>query len=409
MKAVVFEYNLARLGFAIMAGKITPQGYLSQLGPTRLKEIPEPTLLADDWCIVRTTLCGICGSDTKQIFIDAQFDNPLTSLVTFPDVPGHEVVGVIEKIGPGVKNRHVGERVLLNPWLSCVPRGINPPCQACQHGLYFVCEHFSDGHLPSGMHTGNCRAATGGFAPYLPAHESQLFPIPDEITFEDAVLADPFSVSFHAILKAPPSAGGTAVVYGCGTLGMLQIAALHSLYPKTAIIAIARHPRQETMAYELGAELVIRTRDPQELIETIAKRTGVKVQRPWYGKPWLLGGVDVIYDTVGSPETIEIGLRIARPRASIVITGVAKAARFEWTPLYFKEIALIGSNAFGVEEFEGERRHAMQIYLRLLEQKRVILPDMITHRFRLEQYRQALLVSHDKDRHQAIKVVFEFN
>ena len=70
-----------------------------------------------------------------------------------------------------------------------------------------------------------------------------------------------------------------------------------------------------------------------------------------------------VYDTVGSPETIEVGIRVAQPQAKLVITGVANPARFEWTPLYFKEIEIIGSNAFGIETFEGQRRHSMEIYL----------------------------------------------
>ena len=409
MKAIVFQFSMPRLAYATVMGKFTQRAYLSPLGPTNMLDIPEPKLPADDWCIVRTLLCGICGSDTKQIFMDADFDNPLTSLITFPSVPGHEVTGVIEQVGPGVKNRRVGDHVLLNPWLSCTPRGINPPCPACQKGLYFLCEHFGDGNLPSGMHTGNCRIATGGFAPLLPAHESQLFPIPDSVSDDLAVLADPFSVSLHAVLKSPPPEGGTAAVYGCGTLGMLTLAVLHSLYPKTHVIAIARHSLQEKMAKELGAELVIRAGAEHEVTEAIAAHMGLKLQKPRFSNsPWLLGGVDVLYDTVGTAKTLEAGLRFTRPRGSIVVTGVARPRRFEWTPHYFKEINLIGSNAFAVEEFEGQRLHAMQLYLNLVEQKRVEIPDMITHRFRQDQYREALLIAHDKDRHLALKVVFDY-
>ena len=98
----------------------------------------------------------------------------------------------------------------------------------------------------------------------------------------------------------------------------------------------------------------------------------------------------------------------SQPRAGIVVTGVARPKRFEWSPHYFKEVALIGSNAFGIEEFEGERLHAFEIYFRLLTQKRLKLPDIITHRFRLEQYKEALLISHNKEKNKAVKVVFDF-
>jgi threonine dehydrogenase-like Zn-dependent dehydrogenase len=408
MKALVFRYSLPRFAFAYLFGVVTPRAYLGPPGPTALEEIPEPQLPADDWAIVRTRLCGICGSDLKQVFLDGNFDNPLTALISFPAVLGHEVAGTIERIGPRVTSRRVGERVVLNPWLACGPRGIIPPCDACERGQYFSCRHFTDGRLPPGIHLGNCRAASGGYAPLMAAHQSQLFPIPEEVSFDQAVLADPFSVSLHAILKSPPSGGDLALVYGCGTLGLLSIVILRALFPKTRVVAIARYPHQEELARELGAECVIRSRNQVEIIETIAGMVGVPVLRPLNGKPWLLRGVDVIYDTIGSPESFETGVRVARPRANIVVTGVDKPARFEWTPLYFKEIALIGSNAFGVENFEGASSHAMEIYLRLVAQKKLDPARLITHRFRLEQYEEAFIVGRQKKKYRTVKAVFDF-
>ena len=106
MKAVVFDYDLPRIVAAMAAGKVNRQG-LPRLHRRRrrLKDVPEPVLLGDDWTVVRTALCGICGSDTKLVFIDADMDNPLSGLVSFPCIPGHEVVGVVEKVGPGGDTR----------------------------------------------------------------------------------------------------------------------------------------------------------------------------------------------------------------------------------------------------------------------------------------------------------------
>lgn len=134
-----------------------------------------------------------------------------------------------------------------------------------------------------------------------------------------------------------------------------------------------------------------------------------RVYHPQRGLPWLLRGVDVIYDMVGSAESLEVGVRIAAPHAPIVVAGVGMPARFEWTPLYFKEVALIGSNAFGVEEYGGVRAHAIEHYLRLVGKENLDLTPLITHRFRLEQYQQAFLVMHSKAAHRAVKAVFEFD
>lgn len=408
MEALVFEYDMARLAYAKVLGTVSLRAYVSALSPTTLRDVPEPDFLADGWTVVRTTLCGICGSDTKMIFLDGDFDNPLRSLISFPAVPGHEVVGVVERVGPGVTHRRVGERVALDPWLGCRPRGIDPPCPACRAGHHFLCENFLEGCLPPGMHAGNCHTVTGGFAPFLPAHESQLIPIPDLVSDEQAVLADPFSVSLHAVLKAPPAPGWRALVYGCGTLGLLTVAILRSLYPEVEVIVAARHPVQVRLARELGASHVLVAREAAGLVAEVGALTGERVLRPNRGLPWLRGGVDVIYDTVGSPETLEVGLRVARPRSRIVVTGVSRAKRFEWTPHYFKEIELVGSNAFGVEGFEGGRLHAMEIFFQLLAHGRLTLPPLVTHRFPLAEYKEALLTAHRKGRHGALKVAFEF-
>jgi threonine dehydrogenase-like Zn-dependent dehydrogenase len=408
MQALVFHYSLPRLAFARLLGKLTSRAYVSFGSPIQLEQVEEPTLLGDDWTVVRTALCGICGSDVKQVFLNGGFDNPLRALISFPQILGHEAVGVIERVGPGVESRQVGERVVLNPWLSCGPRGIDPPCDACQQGLYSLCKHFTEGALPPGMHAGNCRAVTGGFAPLLPVHESQLFPIPDGMSFDQAVLADPFSVCLHALLIAPPPEGALTLVYGAGVLGLLSVAALRALYPSARVVVIARYPHQEELALQLGAERVIRTRDSGEIVETVAEMVDARVYRPPQGLPWLLRGVDVIYDTVGSAESLEVGVRIAAPRAPIVITGVSIPARFEWTPHYFKEIALLGSNAFGMEEYGGRRLHSIEHYLRLVEEEKLDLTPLITHRFRLEEYQEAFLIMHTKARHRAVKAVFDF-
>ena len=105
-------------------------------------------------------------------------------------------------------------------------------CPECQHGNYSACWGFLDGRLAPGIHTGNSRDATGGFAEYLPAHRSMVFPVPDDVPDELAVLADPFSVSLHAITRNPPPTNGRAVVYGAGALGTTATAILRALCAK---------------------------------------------------------------------------------------------------------------------------------------------------------------------------------
>lgn len=409
MRALVCDVSIPKQIVSAVLGRVSRRFYFGPFSTTTLRDIPEPQPPAPDWLVIRTRLCGICGSDYKQLFLNGAMDNPMTAIISFPQVLGHEVVGTIERVGPSVRNRRVGERVVLNPWLSCGPRGVDPPCPECRDGQYSICRNFARGAIPPGIHTGNSSAATGGFAPLVPAHESMCIPIPEGVSDEQAVLADPFSVSLHGILKHPPKPGQTALVYGCGTLGLLAIAILRSLYPETRVLAVARFAHQRRLAEQFGASVVLPHEPVKDLVMRVGAETQAQVLTPWYGLPWLYGGgVDVIYDTVGYPETVEVGIRIAAARGAVVVTGVEMPRRFEWTPLYFKEIAIIGSNAFGVEEFEGVRRHSMEIYLDLVRRGRVDVTPLITHRFLLDDYIDAFLACGDQAASGAVKVLFTY-
>ncbi|HVH18770.1 MAG TPA: alcohol dehydrogenase catalytic domain-containing protein [Myxococcota bacterium] len=406
MRALVFENSLPRLIATKLLSSLSPRAFVGPLAPIQLREVAEPTPPAPDWLVLRTRLCGLCGSDYKQVFMNGAFDNPMTSMISFPQVLGHEVVATVESVGPSVRARHVGERVVLNPWLSCVTRGL-PLCAWCERGELAQCLNFTRGALPPGIHHGNSAGAPGGFAPRLAAHESQCIPVPDGVSDEAAVLADPFAVSLHAILHHPPE-GELALVYGSGTLGLLAIAILRALHPSVRVAAVARYPHQARLAEKLGAELVLPHAPARAVVEGVARFAGSELHEPWRGLPMLRGGFDVVYDTVTSPGTLEIGVRVARSRARIVALGVEPPRRFEWTPLYFKEIALCGSNAFGMETWQGRRQHAMEWYFEWLREGRVDAAPIITHRFALDRYRDAFLACRDQGASGAVKVLFEY-
>ena len=232
MRALVFRHSLAREAASAIGGRVDRRAFVSRFAPVRIEDVPELPLPAADWVRVRTTFSGLCGSDVKQILLNGSRDNPLTALVSFPHVLGHEVVG---------RRLDTGQRVVLNPWLSCVPRGIEPVCPACAAGRYPWCRNFRSGDLPVSIHIGNCAAAAGAHAERFAAHESQLFAIPSGVTDEAAVLADPFSVSLRSVLLAPPRPGVGSVrttariVRLYFRLGMPALAALRTIWQMPSI------------------------------------------------------------------------------------------------------------------------------------------------------------------------------
>jgi threonine dehydrogenase-like Zn-dependent dehydrogenase len=379
--------------------------------PMRLVESDRPRPVRDDWVVARTLLTGICGSEAKQVFgdfNDKYQDSALATFFSFPMVMGHEVVAEVSELGPDAEGLEVGQRVILNPWLSCVPRGIDPPCPSCREGDLSVCWHFTGGPLAAGIHTGTCKDAPGGFADYFPAHDSMLLPVPDGIPDEIAVLADPFSVSLHSVTRNPPPPGGRAMVYGAGALGITATAILGSLYPDVKVLVVARHPAQAALARTLGAE-VVDSEPAEAVIEAAAAWSGGVLQPTPYRLPMAHPGrIDVVYDTVGTTETSEVAVRLLATRGTLVKSGVNPPARWEWSPLYFKEISWVGSNAFGTEEVEGVRMHAMAHFLQLVADHRIDLSGMLTHTFRLAEWREAFTALATQTESNAIKVAFDF-
>ena len=381
--------------------------------PFGLHEVDDARLVRPDWVVTRPILSGVCGSDAKLVLGDfnaGDIDNPMAAFSSLPHVPGHEVVAEVVELGPEARGFEVGQRVVLNPWLTCGPRGIEPKCPPCQAGDLSLCWNFTKGALGPGVHIGVTTDAPGAWAEQLSAHDSMLIAVPDDISDEAAVLADPFSVSFHAVIRHPPPASGRVLVYGAGALGLTSVAILHALYPEVEIGVVARFEAQEEMARRFGAAAVFAHEPRPELVEALAAWSGGVLYPALDGLPVAHpGGIDVVYDTVAKGETLEVGVRILAERGRLVYTGVATPERWESTPVYFKEITVVGSNAFGTEDFEGRRAHAIAHYLRLVADGRLDITSILTHRFALEEWWPALKALARQDRSGALKIAFTPN
>ena len=145
-----------------------------------------------------------------------------------------------------------------------------------------------------------------------------------------------------------------------------------------------------------------------QIVEELARWSGGKLVLGTAGIPMCHpGGIDVVYDTIGKPETLEVGVRLLRARGTLVKAGFHAPGRWEWSPLYFKELNWVGSNAFGIEEVEGVRKHAIEHYLDLVRAGRIDIRPMLTHTFRLEEWREAFSVLADQASSGAVKVAFD--
>jgi threonine dehydrogenase-like Zn-dependent dehydrogenase len=378
--------------------------------PMSLIDVADPGFLLPDWVVARPRLTGICGSDSKQVFMDwgeMDLDNPMIDFTSFPHILGHEVVADVVALGPEAEGLEVGQRVVLNPWLSCVPRGVRDLCPACQVGDLSLCWNFLVPPIAPGIHSGTSKDASGGYATLMPAHTSMFIPVPDSISDELAVFADPFAVSLHAITRHAPPPGGKVLVYGAGALGSSAVAILRALYPDVEVGVVARFEAQADLARKLGATRVFAHEPVTALIEAVADWSGGVLHGNHILPMAYPGGIDVVYDTISRRESLEVSVRVLKARGTLVKAGVHGPAQWEWTPMYFKEIAWVGSNAFGIEEVDGVRKHGIEHYLDLVGSGRIDLGPMLTHTFALDDWRSAFGALADQEQSGAIKVAID--
>jgi threonine dehydrogenase-like Zn-dependent dehydrogenase len=177
------------------------------------------------------------------------------------------------------------------------------------------------------------------------------------------------------------------------------------------VAVVARFDAQASLAEQLGAQRVVRLGTPAEVLDELAAWSGGVLRPTMDGLDGLPmchpGGVDVVYDTVAKPETLEVGVRVLKARGTLVKSGVHAPGRWEWSPLYFKEISWVGSNAFGIEEVDGVRQHGIQHYLDLVADGRIDLTGLLTHTFALSAWQDAFYALADQERSGAIKVAID--
>ncbi len=172
-------------------------------------------------------------------------------------------------------------------------------------------------------------------------------------------------------------------------------------------------PLATAQAVSYGASVAMGAHDylagkGAELIARVAEATSARVRKVRVALPWVTGGVDRVYDTVGIAATLETAVRLVKPLGTKLLVGVGTPRRYEWTPIFFREVSVIGSNAYGAEPFEGERQHGFAYYLSLCAAGRVDPTPMITHRFPLTGYREAFVAARAKVSRRAVKVIFDF-
>ncbi len=400
MRTVYVELDIPRALATQVLGKVWTGAYLSPISPVHSATLPDPPLPGPHHVRVRNRLSLICGSDLHMVYVEI---DPRVAPAALPGNKrfylGHELCGEVIEVGEAVSRVRVGDRVALRHFSStCHTQGIEPPCRHCREGNYYLCENQSM--------TETSPIIGGGWSDQFVAHEAQLFRAPEDLSDEEIAILETMATGVHTVLQALPEPGDRVAVLGCGIIGLVTIQALRALAPEAHITALARYPFQAEQARRLGAHEV---RVREDGYQVTAEVTGAKLYQGMLGSRMLLGGFDVIYDCVGTGRTITDSLRWARAKGRVMLVGVQfRPMSVDLNPVWYQEVKLLGVYAHGREVWEGQEIGTFELTARLIQEGKLTAEGLITHRFPLARWKEAVRVASDKRRYQSVKVALTF-
>jgi len=314
------------------------------------REIPAP---APNEVLIRVKACGVCGTD-HSLFVGAYPAN-------YPVIIGHEFSGVVEAVGSAVTTIKVGDRVTADPNRVC------HKCDFCRMGSEHLCENARS----MGVHI------DGADAEYCVMTESNVYKLPDTVSFEQAAFCEPLACANHGIELLDLRLGDTVLVLGGGAMGNLLLQCSKN-YGATTIIVSEPIAMRREKALENGATHVI---DPtaQDVDREVRKICRI--------------GADVVIEAAGSPKLQEASIHYARRGGSILWFGCApqdKQASINGFYVNDAELKIIGSynNLFST-----------QIAIDLIASGKVQVDNLISHRFALQDYLNVFKVWGSQDTH----------
>ncbi len=336
------------------------QQVMTEPGKIEFREVPVPEPGKGE-VLVKIMEIGICGSDIHVY----HGEHPFTS---YPVTQGHEVSGLVEKLGEGVTGLEIGQKVTIQPQVVC------GQCWPCRHGKYNLCERLK----VMGFQT------TGVASHFFAVAAEKVTPLPDSMSLEEGAMIEPLAVAVHAVRRAGEIAGKDVCVLGAGPIGILVAQTAKGLGARKVMITDVSDVRLQK-AKECGVDECVNTKT-EDFGETFAACFGPDK-------------ADVIYDCAGNNVTMGQAIQYARKGSTIILVAVfAGPGKIDLAVLNDHELDLNTSMMYRSEDYEKA--------IELANTGKVQLKPLISKRFPFAQYLDAYQYI-DENRETTMKVLID--
>jgi len=324
-----------------------------------IREVPDPVCREND-IIIKVAVCGICKTDVH--IHHGRF------ISQFPLVPGHEFAGTVAKVGSGVTDFRIGDRVTGDNTVLC------GSCYYCRRDQPLYCERF----FSRGV------TAPGGLAQFVVVGQDKTFHIPENLSFEEAAMTEPTACVIHGMDVMDVHPGDDVLLFGCGPTGII-LAQMIKHCGAARLVAADPGQFKLDLVSRLGADNVVCV----DRKDSSVHRKKIKDIQP--------RGFDIIVDATGNPAVVQECFDYAKKGSKILIYGVCpEDARITISPyeIFQNEYKILGSFA---------QTHCFDRAIDALGKGIVKVKELITHSFPLEEYAQALdIVSKPGKKHKVV-------
>ena len=396
MRALRIDRSVPRFALARVAASLSTSR-AAKISSLEHVQMDLPKSPGAGWQVLHPILTGICGSDLA--LVEGHASPYFEDWVSFPFVPGHEIVGRLDD----------GTRVVVEPVLGHEARGHKAPRANAAPGDGDDYAHLALPPLEPGIQTGFCCSTGGGWSESLCVHDSQIHHIPDSLSDEAAVLVEPLAGGIHAALAAinsvkqnthaTPTDEPVIAVLGAGTMGITAIAGLRKFAPKSRIIVGARYPMQQRIATAVGATEVV---SPDDLARAVRRHTGCHMVGDY-----LSGGAHATIDAVGNSQSVQQCIQLTRPRSTVVLMGMPAGVSVDLTGLWHRETRLLGSYTYGTEQLpDGGTANTFDLAIALAGE--IGAERLLSATYRLHEYADALSHAGSAGARGDFKIAFDF-
>jgi len=322
-----------------------------------IRQVPDPKITQDTDVLIRIKTVGVCGSDIHY-FTAGRIGS---QIIQYPFILGHEAAGIIEKTGKKVKHVKPGQRIAIDPALSC------GHCDQCKSGREHTCRKL--------VFLGNPMQMAGCLSEYILLHEKCCYPIKKSMTFERATLSEPLAIGVYAVEQSRITAKASAAILGAGPIGMSVFHVLHT--KKVGNIFVTDKIEERLKFAERLKPTWTGNPEHKDIVKEISSI-----------EPLLL---DVVYECSGDPQAIAQGVQLLKPGGILILVGITEKDEISFPihDLRRKEITIINIR---------RQVHCTQKAIGLLDRGRINMDAMVTHRFSLEETQKAFsLVANYRD------------